>query len=224
MNPVERNPEQDQAEQSPAAQPNDLAQAIISRTEGARAMLSPWVQRSLPPQTGPPEKPRLEAGARRRTALSELNTRTLVNRVQRKAEGSRVWRPDVGSLEPGLVDRFAGAIVRRFSTSETKYQVQPLDLAESERSSLTLPGERAELPSVPESTTSRPYPTMVDLERAIAAKTVWSRSQPKSAPTPGPVQRQPTEPSESGPRPAPVRVSSTPRAMAASERPTDAPT
>jgi hypothetical protein len=101
--PTENNP----APQTGPEQTHNIAGAIITRSQRTRQLLSPWTRRWLPAEspgeTSAPEQP-LPLAEQRRTTMSTEHTHTLLNRVQRTAERSTVWEPDVGSLKPGMTE------------------------------------------------------------------------------------------------------------------------
>ena len=200
MDQEDHNPKQDQSPDGEFAQFSELAQAVTSRTIGARSMLSPWVQRSLQAPAGA-AKTRIGVGQRRQTAFSEQHTRTLLDSVYRKGEGSKVWRPDVGSLEPALVDRFVSAIVNRFPETGAKYESQSLEMASAKTANLTLVGDDSRQSAATESAESGRYPSRAELEEAIAARSRWS-SRPSSDPGQPPPQVQRRAPEPAKPRPA----------------------
>jgi len=101
-----------------------VAQTVLARASRIQRALSPWVQRWL--------KADYKAGsrwrapfARRQPAFSMASTRWFLARAEDKRERSTTWRPDVGSLSPDLVDRFAGSITDRFEPFGARYQPQP---------------------------------------------------------------------------------------------------
>lgn len=200
MNQAEHQPESDRPEEGSFGQLNDLAQTIISRTQESRSMVSPWVQRALAEQSsistaGPGSARRLQP------MLTGPGLGSMLRKVQLRTEGSRVWRPDVGSLQPELVDRFAGAIVRRFPAVAGKYETQPLQMASTGETNMVLPGD---LPPADESETAiaqpeQPWPNLVDLQRAVEARSSWSRSPDRPAPVQPQIQRTTAEPSRPSP-------------------------
>ncbi|MCP4542960.1 MAG: hypothetical protein GY832_38070, partial [Chloroflexi bacterium] len=205
MDQEDRNPKQDQSPHGEFAQFSELAQVVTSRTIGARSMLSPWVQRSLQPHAAA-TKTRIGIGQRRQTAFSEQHTRTLLDSIYRKGEGSKVWRPDVGSLEPTLVDRFVSTIVNRFPETGAKYEPQSLEIASAKTVNLALVGDdpmqstveagELDLGAETEIAKSARYPSRAELEEAIAARSRWSRSpSDPGQPTPQ-VQRTTPEPAK----------------------------
>lgn len=200
MNQVAHQPEQDRPDQGSYEQLNDLAQTIIARTQASRSMVSPWVQRALAEQasisTAGPGRAR-----RPQPALTGPGLGSMLRKVQHRSEGSRVWRPDVGSLQPELVDRFAGAIVRRFPAIAGKYEPQPLRMASTGQAAMILPGDS---PPVLESETApaqpeQPWPSLVDLQRAVEARSSWSHAPDRPAQARPQIQRTTAEP----PRPSP---------------------
>ncbi len=126
-------------------QPDHIAQSVLALTRRTRRALSPWVRRCLgveheaadvrrrgAPLAGPalplltrqPERAGRHRGPRQ-TAFTVASTRSLAGRVQRAVEEGTVWRPDVGSLKPAMVARFADAIVGRFPPIGDRYRPRP---------------------------------------------------------------------------------------------------
>jgi hypothetical protein len=120
----------------------ELAQSVIAKGERSRALLSPWVGRSLAeisPPPGPPkggERPQTGTSPHigsifeiepiwgvRSTAFSVEQTRALVERVFRQVENNRVWRSEAGPVAPVALDRFAGEILERHRPIADKYRV-----------------------------------------------------------------------------------------------------
>jgi hypothetical protein len=113
-----------QFNQVASEQPDLVARAMLTRTRRMRRALSPWVQRWL--ETDPEVTSQWRGSlVRRQAAFSIANTQLLLARIENRREQSTVWHPDVGSLEPGLVDRFASSVTERFEPFGVKYQPQP---------------------------------------------------------------------------------------------------
>src|SRR5262245_40485133 len=82
----------------------DIARSVLAKAAWGQQALSPWVQRQLDPGKGsrditPPRQSRI--------ALTLPSTNSLLGRLQRATDESRVWRPNVGSLNPLLVNNFS---------------------------------------------------------------------------------------------------------------------
>ena len=122
--------------------PSSIARSVRAIVQRTRLSLSPWIQRRLQMRRqpiGPVEQratgsagSRLSQVDRRgkdlKTALSVDQTRSWVGRVQRMVERGRGQRPwDLGSVQPGMLVRFASEIVERFPPAGLKYQHQVTD-------------------------------------------------------------------------------------------------
>jgi hypothetical protein len=140
-------------------QPDPITRSVMALARRTRRGLSPWVQRylgaahetadsrwerghlassPLPSLTRRPE--RAERYRRhRQTAFTTVHTRSLVGRAQRVVERGTVWRPDVGSIKPTMVARFADAIVERFPSIGAKYRLYPSDAEAVQGTELPLP-------------------------------------------------------------------------------------
>src|SRR5262245_50284983 len=88
---------------------NPIARSVMARAGQGQRLLSPWVQRHF---LASEQRP---APRQRQSALTLSGTASLLSRLQRSTDESRVWRPDVGSLNPLLVNNFTHSIVHRFS-------------------------------------------------------------------------------------------------------------
>ncbi len=122
------------------AEAGALERILRARVRWVQRALSPWVQRWMSPSGGGAMRPDRHVS----TALSVSRTHLLLDRVQRQAASAAVWRPDVGSLEPGGVDRFASAIVARFPDVAAKYGARMPEASEIRATDLVLAGERVE--------------------------------------------------------------------------------
>jgi hypothetical protein len=113
------------------AQLGDWAQSLRAKAGRARSAVSPWVQGLLSREAVSQESQGTARSPRggwvrrgRHTALTQHHTQALLNRVSRKPEAGRVWRPDVGSVSPGTFARFAGEIAQRFPSVAQKYRLE----------------------------------------------------------------------------------------------------
>src|SRR5262245_23078465 len=100
VNDESRQVADNQPEPTEAADANPIARSVMAKAGQGQRLLSPWVQRHLlgsvparAPKAGQP-------------ALTLSGTTSLLNRLQRTSDKSRVWQPDVGSLNPRLVNNF----------------------------------------------------------------------------------------------------------------------
>ncbi|HFD38608.1 MAG TPA: hypothetical protein ENJ31_01975, partial [Anaerolineae bacterium] len=73
----------------PTESSDRLAQVVLRKASWVRAALSPWVQRSLRREGA--AGPGVAAIRQQPVAFSVQHTRSWMNRVQRQAEGGRVW-------------------------------------------------------------------------------------------------------------------------------------
>ena len=123
-----------------AEQPGYIHQAVTSLTQRTRQALSPWVRRRL--QATAHTSP-LPLDTRRRATLTLGNTRSLLDRVQRTVDRAVVWKPDVDSLRPASVERFASTIANRFQALQLigvrRQPAPPTSVWEGDLD-LTLPG------------------------------------------------------------------------------------
>jgi len=142
-------------------QSDPITRSVATLARRTRRALSPWVQRCLGAEdeaSGPGRRggarpvssllPLLiqrseRAGhyrRRRQTAFTAVHAPSLVGRAQRVVERGTVWRPDVGSLKPAMVARFASAIVGRFPPIGAKYQPRPSEAETAQEPELPLTG------------------------------------------------------------------------------------
>ncbi len=137
--------------------------------------------------------------------MSATHTSALLNRVQRVVDRGTVWRADVGSLEPALVDRFTRTIVNRFPDVSAKYEPQPLETNATPASDLILAGTptgpdlEAEPEEEMEAAEFSPRPTVAEMRAMWEAR--QGHSHPPSAipdQAPRRIQRTrwPSEPEE----------------------------
>ena len=195
-------------EQGTSPETEALTGAVLSRVDWGRQVLSPWVQRWLPPDGGTEKiRSRGRLAGFSQTSLTMANTNALVTRVQRAADDSAVWQPDVGSISPLRLDRFTNTIVDRFSVDDTKYGNRPLETQATETTPLTLAGiEEGASPVAEESQPSAPpLPFSVDqvrdaLERQRSGQPLPPSSPAASPTSAAPVQRQPNVPSQPTPK------------------------
>jgi hypothetical protein len=117
-----------------SGQPVAITHSIKRRFRHTQRLLSPWVQRWLHAdsetttlESETTAQPAFRLQKQRPVAMTETNTRFLVNRIQRTSERSTAWEPDMGSLKPGMTDRLTDTVVTRshFQTIGVKRQSQP---------------------------------------------------------------------------------------------------
>jgi hypothetical protein len=200
-------------------QPDPITRSVMALARRTRRGLSPWVQRylgaahetadsrwerghlassPLPSLTRRPE--RAERYRRhRQTAFTTVHTRSLVGRAQRVVERGTVWRPDVGSIKPTMVARFADAIVERFPSIGAKYRLYPSDAEAVQGTELPLPeglmvADLRPAPPLERSVGSAPSPATLPPLPHQAAPSV------QQAVTPPPVAKRPTPPLPKGAR------------------------
>lgn len=111
-----RNGEPDMPEE--VAQPVTQQQGYLQRavkmlSQRTKALLSPWAQRRLDDLHA---RDRGEAKSARPLTVTHRNTQLLLRRVQQARDHSMVWKPDIGALAPGLVERFSSTIADRAQT------------------------------------------------------------------------------------------------------------
>jgi hypothetical protein len=162
-----------------------------------RSLATRWGLAGAPPRAahkgGPAVTPEPAAGgAYARLALTGVHTGFFLQRAQSKADGATVWRPDLGGLEPALVERFSEAIVGRQPELEVKYERRPLHGAASEVSELTLAGRATAIESGQEPATRegfRPFASLAEFRRALQtrespADAAPDHPRPTAAPAP----------------------------------------
>ncbi len=192
---------------APGASPNFIARSVGAMLRRTRHSLSPWVQRLIATptvETAPAASPRpgvmpapTPARAPGPVAFTSVTTQTLINRVQRVNTNSTVWRGNLGSLNPSLVDDFAANIADRFPDKTQKFQMQPLGGAESEKldplpliNGLAL--QAAEQPQAPERPAWSYFPEWPPAPATPAAPAPNFPELGTPAPTPSvPAQRKP---------------------------------
>jgi hypothetical protein len=188
-----------------------IARSVVAKVRWAERALSPWVGRWLQRQADPEAGESAPADRYSRTAVTGTTNKLLLSRVQRVAERSTVWQPDVGSLEPAMVDRFASRVVQRFSEAGARYEPQRREASPAEAPELVLAGAPGEISlevaepvspteelEVMESEEVGPRPTMAEM------RAMWEsqRGHPTAPPTPEQPPRRiqrarwPSEPEE----------------------------
>jgi hypothetical protein len=75
----------------------------------------------------------------RLVSLSSSQPHSLSERIAGRIERSPLWVPNVGSLSPHMVDRFAGSIVQRYPAIAAKYEVGTMPVDEWQESDFALP-------------------------------------------------------------------------------------
>lgn len=185
-----------------AAGLEQLANSVTARVGWGQRVVSPWVQRWLQSGTSAKAASIDGSGRVRRTTLSVPLTTTLLNRVQRAADTSTIWQPNVGSINPRTVERFTEAIVHRFADSGVQRQTQPNEIQMADAPDLPLAGTpiEPELDSEPHAPQGNLPFTLEEVRQALAGK-AGLPSQPASpaqtaAPQPPsrPVQRKTPQP------------------------------
>jgi hypothetical protein len=207
--PESRRVTNNQPVQPGSGEPGAIARAIVARAQWVQRALSPWVGRWLRASAGTETGRETRLGKHVQTALTGTHTNRLLDRVQRVVDRTTVWRGSVGSIEPAMVDRFASAIVDRFSVTGARYEPQPLVVSPAETADLILAGTpvqpglgaKASLPGFETGGGEpAPRPTMAQLREILADRSSSPRSPPApSQPSPPRIQRPAAEPP--GPRP-----------------------
>ncbi len=152
---------------------NPLAASVMSRRRWGERVLSPWVQRSLGNAV------KQSSSYLSRTPLTVTHTSTLLNRLQRTADKSTVWQPNVGSVNPLMVDRFSTTIANRINGAVGRDREQPVQRMSVESTDLTLAGT-IDSPSVEEVQPEETLRFSVDeVRRALDWKSggdIWASS------------------------------------------------
>ena len=121
-------------------QQRPLSRLAKTRGEWGRRVLSPWARGFL--ERGVESM----ASVRRRSRFA-VGTRMLLARVRGILARSRVWKPDVGSLEPAFTRRFSHLLVNRYREAVrpiARKQTASFAQAWGEDLDLTLPGRVSE--------------------------------------------------------------------------------
>ena len=105
-------------------QPDYIAQAVLAKVRRTEQALSPWVQRSLQAGVDSKSQRKQDFRVNRPMAFTTANALSLLDRVQRLAERSVVWRADEISINPDMVDRFAGEVANRFQLKPIAIQYE----------------------------------------------------------------------------------------------------
>ncbi|MEJ2210016.1 MAG: hypothetical protein P8129_13385, partial [Anaerolineae bacterium] len=165
---------------------NEWARSLAGKNTRFGAALSPWVQRSLAAGVAP-----AGASRQRAIALTEAHTHALLRTIQRKVEGARAWRPELGPATPFHLDRFGGEIVQRYAPFANRHVVETADESGQEGDDLVL--------------ASMAVPEMGRPPGAFASESWMASAPPPSAPHGPP---PPTQPPPS-PRPPQQRIEAT---------------
>ena len=206
--PESRRVAKNQPVQPGSGEPDAIARAIVARAQWVQRALSPWVGRWLRASAGTETRRETRLGRHTQTALTETHTNRLLDRVQRVVDRTTVWRADVGSVEPAMVDRFTSAIADRFSATGARYKPQPLAVSPAETTDLVLAGtpvqpglgDAASLEFEAGGGEPAPRPTMTQLREILADRSSSPRSPPApSQPSPPRIQRATAEPPGAGP-------------------------
>lgn len=186
-------------------EPADLARSVLGRANGGRQMLSPWLQRQLDRRAGPATPAKTTPGLRPQPALTVGSTLGLLNRLQRTADQSAVWQPNLGSLTPHLVDHFTSRVISRFPETG-KYQVRPGQAEAANLPDFALAGVNESSSPEPEPASAPALPfTLDEVRRALEGgdSGPGPSTPPSPRPAAPPVQRAtaPSQPQRSGPLP-----------------------
>jgi hypothetical protein len=186
--------------QGESESPDYIARSVAAKTHWLQRVLSPWAQRWLASgvenaaPTGEQHSP---------AALTVGNTRQLVGRVQRLVERGTVWRPEAVSLQPAMVDGFAGSIVNRFPDTGAKYELRPAETGPAQAADLVLAGTGEPTPASaqPRGQSFQPFTSLAEFRKAIEDKQRAPGGGPTAAeppragqPAQPQVQRMPAEP------------------------------
>ncbi len=163
--------------------------AMLQRTQSA---LSPWVQRALK-----------NAGsnalrANQPAALSQPLGQTLVEHLNSVARRTTVFKPNLGSLEPGMVARFGSAIVQRFDNFGGKYTVEPSQSAAGDFPLAGYPDFAAAGQAGASVSSLGRQPSLSHIPSAQRLPPFPPSAPPKQTP---PVQRKPVSPAVSPSKP-----------------------
>ncbi len=198
--------EKEEGFQAEAIDPNypayGLARRVASRANWGQRMLSPWVQRQL--KSDHSGGGRAIADKYAHTTLSGIHTSSLVNRLQRTVNESTVWQPNVGSINPNLVDRFTNKIINRFPDRTAKHKTPRSEMKAVEVTDLTLVGTGADTRSendLAERPPELPF-TLDEVRQALGSKLGLGQATaaPKQETAP-PIQKKASQ-SSSGQRKA----------------------
>jgi len=117
---------------------SNIARSVMTKANWGQRVLSPWVQRTLATASGEAKNKLLTNNRQPLVTLTGGHTSSLLNRLQRMADESAVWRPDIGASRPETVDRFTSTIINRFA--QTKVQPPPIVQRSVAEADLTLAG------------------------------------------------------------------------------------
>ena len=187
------NAEKNQLPQEEPVNLDHLTRSVFARANWGQRALSPWVQRQLQTPARSETTPGVDGHVSAQVTLTTAHTASLLNRLQRTTDKSAVWRPDVGSLNPLMVNRFTESIVERFADTGHQYETQLVQTKPAEPADLTLAGIGQETETLSEEEKIAPaLPfTMEEVRRALKENRSGSpQPSPASGETPPPVQRK----------------------------------
>jgi hypothetical protein len=133
-----------------------LDRSIATKIQWTQRALSPWVARWLQRRTDPEAHGEKHFQRYSQVPLTFTGSKHILDHVQRAVARSTVWRPDVGSLEPGMVDRFSNTIVERFPDIGAKYAPLRREAGLADGPDLTLAGRGREVDMEAEQWTPMP--------------------------------------------------------------------
>ena len=168
---------------------NAWGQALASKHNQAKSLVSPWVQRSLNIVSGRPAIGIIQPGA----DFSANQTQMLVQRLAGRSEASRVWQPDIGSISPAVFDRFAGEIVDRHQSHGSKYLIVSATEPENSSEDFPLVGGAHEGGAASKARRPASQPSAISSLPAGASFSDLAQITSTDAPPPAAVQRAPAQ-------------------------------
>ncbi len=106
-----------------AAGSGPIERAMLAVQRRARRSLSPWMQRAL-------DRSALQRPVHAETQV-QLHAQHLMRRVQRRLDSAVMLRPNLGSVEPAMVQRFSSQISNRFTPLITRHQPEAAQAADA---------------------------------------------------------------------------------------------
>ena len=117
------NRSQADATKPDAAGSGPIERAMLAVQRRARRSLSPWMQRAL-------DRSALQRPVHAETQV-QLHAQYLMRRVQRQMDSAVMLRPNLGSVEPAMVQRFSSQISDRFTPLITRHQPEAAQAADA---------------------------------------------------------------------------------------------
>ena len=167
------NRSQADATKPDAASSGPIERAMLAVQRRARRSLSPWMQRAL-------DRSALQRPVHVETQV-QSHAEHLMRRVQRRLDSAVMLRPNLGSVEPAMVQRFSSQISDRFTPLITRHQPEAAQATDT-GNPLEMP--LAEGASMADTVSTPVTPAPGTPESYLDQAPIFDQPVPPSVPTP----------------------------------------